>query len=130
MNLKNPLFSLLALTVLVSCASVSSSSAPQVAISEQTVGPIFIIQTSLPSGIQHEVIGQIKANARTGYDSVESLYPMLADEARKVGANAIVDVYGGRTVSAFSWSAPFTGGTAVRVEDMSLLSTLEGRFIE
>ncbi|QJD59751.1 hypothetical protein HG264_12965 [Pseudomonas sp. gcc21] len=130
MNMKKLLFVICVTTALGGCASVSSSSVAQVAVSEQTVGPIFIMRTSLPSDVEYEVIGQIKANARTGYDNVESLYPMLAEEARKVGANAIVDVYGGRTVSAFSWAAPFTGGTAVSVEDPSLLNALDGRFVE
>jgi uncharacterized protein YbjQ (UPF0145 family) len=132
MNLKKPLLAICAVAALgvAGCASVSSSSAPPIAASEQTVGPIFVMQARLPADVKHVVIGEIKANARAGYDNVESLYPMLAAEARKVGANAIVGVYGGRTVSAFSWAAPFTGGTAVKVEDLSLLNALEGRFVE
>ena len=108
---------------------MSSSSAPQVAASEQTVGPIFITQGKLPPDMEYEVIGPVKANARAGYDSVESLYPMLAEEARKTGANAVIDVYGGRTVSAFSWAAPFTGGNAVKVKDADSLKALEGQFV-
>jgi hypothetical protein len=49
---------------------------------------------------------------------------------RKAGANAVIDVYGGRTVSAFSWAAPFTGGSAVKVKDTDSLKVLEGQFVK
>ena len=88
------------------------------------------MQGSLPPDMEYEVVGTIKANARTGYDRVESLYPMLAEEARRAGANAVVEVYGGRTVSAFSWAAPFTGGNAVKVKDIEALRALEGQFVQ
>ena len=129
MNLKNLIFIICAVVSLGGCASVSSSSVSQVVVSEQTVGPIFITQGTLPSGIEYEIIGLVKANARKGYDNVESLYPLLALEARKVGANAVIEAYGGRTVSAFSWAAPFTGGTAVKVKNPESLKTVDGRFI-
>jgi len=129
MNFKNLVFSIFTVAFLGGCASVSSSSTPYVPLSEQTVGSIFITQSDLPSEIEYEVIGLIKANARQGYDSVESLYPMLADEARKVGANAVIKVYGGKTVSAFSWASPYTGGTAVKVKDTEALKKLDGKFL-
>lgn len=130
MGLRNLIVIICAVSALGGCASVSSSSAHQVAVSEQTVGSIFITQDTLPPSIEYEVIGLVKANARKGYDNVESLYPLLALEARKVGANAVIDAYGGRTVSAFSWAAPFTGGTAVKVKNLESLKTLDGRFVD
>jgi len=130
MNLKNPLFILVVIASLAGCGSVSSSSVPLAAVSEQTVGPIFITQGKLPATVEYEVIGVVKANARKGYDSAVSLHPMLAEEARKVGANAVIEAYGGRTVAAFSWAAPFAGGTAVKVKDPDSLQGLDGRFFE
>ena len=87
------------------CASVSSSSVPYVTTENMTEGPIFITQESLPDSIEFEVIGQVKANARAGYSKVPTLYPLLVIEARKVGANAVINVYAGRSVAAFSWAA-------------------------
>lgn len=130
MKLKNMLLIAFAIVTLGGCGSTSSSTVPQVAVSEQSKGPIFITQAELPSNIEHEIIGTVKANARAGYNSVESLYPMLAEEARKVGANAVIGTYGGRTVSAFSWAAPFTGGTAVKVKHPDSLKSLDGQFID
>ncbi|WP_348814400.1 hypothetical protein NFG57_11980 [Halomonas sp. H10-59] len=129
MNLKYAIILICLVSPLGGCGAVSSSSVPQVASSEQTVGPIFITQAGLPSDIEYEVIGVVKANARQGYDKAESLYPLLAQEARKVGANAIIEAYGGRTVSAFSWAAPFVGGTAVKVVDPQSLESFDGQFI-
>lgn len=130
MGFKRTIFIICVVASLGGCASVSSSSAPKVVASAQTVGPVFITKANLPPGMKYEVIGPVKANARAGYGSVESLYPMLAEEARKIGANAVVDVYGGRTVSAFSWAAPFAGGNAVKVEDADSLKALEGQFFQ
>lgn len=120
--------SALLVALLSGCASVSSSTATYLPESEQTEGEVFITQSELGEKIQYEKIGDVKANARQGYDNVESLYPMLAEEAKKVGANAVINVYGGRTVSAFSWAAPYTGGTAVKVENPQKLNSDKGNY--
>lgn len=110
------------------CASVASSSAPYVAQSEQTTGQVFVTAQAIPEGAGFSVVGHVKANARQGYDSVESLYPLLAEEAKKVGANAVINVKGGRTVTAFSWSAPFVSGTAVKIDDPTKLAEYVGQY--
>ena len=86
--------------------------------------------SSVPAEIGYEVIGHVKANARAGYDKVESLYPLLAEEARKVGANAVIDVHGGRAPSAFSWSAPFTGGKAIKIDNLEKLEQFNGQYYD
>lgn len=121
---------LLILVFLGGCASVSSSSAPVVAEHERTSGPIYLMTSTVPTEIGYEVIGHVKANARAGYDSVESLYPLLAEEARKVGANAVVEVQGGRAPSAFSWAAPFTGGTAIKIDNVEKLERFNGQYYD
>ncbi len=123
------IISIIILSIILSaCGTVSSSSAPTVAITEQTNGPIYITTASIPNKIEYVVIGSIKANARSGYDSTESLYPLIANEAKKVGANAVIEVYGGRSVSAFSWSAPYVGGIAIRVKDIEKLKQYGGQY--
>ncbi|WP_305819279.1 hypothetical protein [Photobacterium leiognathi] len=109
--------------LLTGCAAsnVSSSNVPNLPISQQTKGRVYIIKSDLPVNIKYTEVGKVKANARYGYDSVVTLYPLLADEARKIGANAVIDLYGGHTVTAFSWGAPYTGGTAIKVEEMEQL---------
>jgi uncharacterized protein YbjQ (UPF0145 family) len=92
------------------------------------VGPILVSQAAIPSGIDYKVIGSVEADARVGYDSAASLYPLLAEEARKIGANAVVNAKGGRRLTAFSWSAAYVSGTAVKVEDVQQLKGLPGTY--
>ncbi len=128
MNIKMISLSFIAAILLGGCGTTSSSSVPYVPYSEQTNGAIFVTDKGLPIDIKFKVIGIVKANAREDYNSVESLYPLIVQEARQIGANAIIEVYGGRALTATSWSAPFTGGTAVKVSDPEALIDLKGRF--
>ncbi|WP_426357712.1 hypothetical protein ACPUVO_14815 [Pseudocolwellia sp. HL-MZ19] len=109
------------------CASVASSSVPYVETGKQVTGSIYMTTATVPESVGYTVIGHVKANDRQGYAKVESLYPMLAEEARKVGANAVINVQGGRTVAAFSWAAPFVGGTAIKIDDVSKLESYKGK---
>ena len=76
----------------------------------------------------YTIIGHVKANARKGSGRVETLYPLIAEEARKVGANAVINIKCGRTVAAFSWAAPFVGGTAIRIDDPEKLVSFGGEY--
>jgi hypothetical protein len=107
------------------CSSVASSKANG-NTAKAWSGPVVVLQSSLPAGIEFKDLGSVKANARGGYSSVESLYPILATEARKMGANAVINAKGGRTVTAWSWAAPYVGGTAVRVDNIEQLKGLPG----
>ena len=121
------ILSLAAATVLAGCAARSSSRAFAPAESSWT-GPVLVSQAPIPAGIDYKVIGSVRANARVGYDSVTQLYPLLAVEARKLGANAIVNATGGHRVTAFSWAAGYVEGTAVRVQDPEKLKALTGTY--
>lgn len=121
---------LMAIASLSGCASVSSSSVPALAESEWTQGPVFLTTDAVPASIDYEFAGDVKANARAGYDSVQTLYPLLIKEARKIGANAVIEVRGGRSPSAFSWAAPFTYGKAIKVKNQKALETLDGRYYQ
>jgi hypothetical protein len=108
------------------CSPVSSSNAVTGSPASQTEGPVLVSQDAVPTGIEYKVLGTVSANFRAGYDSAESLYPLLAAEARKLGANAVVNTKGGRRVTAFSWSAGYVSGTAIRVGDSESLRRLSG----
>jgi hypothetical protein len=88
-------------------------------------GPILVSPAEIPSGIEYEVIGSVQANAN---DSAANLYPLLAAEAKKIGANAVVNANGGRRVTPFSWSAPYVSGIAVKVDDPQILRGLPGSY--
>jgi hypothetical protein len=110
------------------CSPVSSSNAVPASPASQSQGPVLVSQEAVPTGIEYKVLGTVKANFRAGYDSAESLYPLLAAEAKKLGANAVVNAKGGRTVTAFSWSAAYVSGTAVRIGDTENLRRLSGPY--
>ncbi|MDB5913060.1 MAG: hypothetical protein JWP22_1735 [Ramlibacter sp.] len=113
--------------LLQGCATRSSSRA--LAPTEGVwSGPVLVSQTTIPAGIEYKVIGSVSADARAGYDRVVTLYPLLAAEARKLGANAVINATGGRRLTAFSWSAAYVSGTAVRVQDPEKLKALSGTF--
>ena len=118
---------LIAILVLVAgCATTSSSNVVSSTSHAAWAGPVFVTQKALPAGVDHTVIGSVSADANAGYDRVESLYPALAAEARKIGANAVINAKGARKVTALSWSAPYATGIAVKVNDPQKLKGLEG----
>jgi hypothetical protein len=89
-------------------------------------GPVFISEAGTLGDIAHEPIGRIEVRARSGYNGSRNLYPQLADEARRLGANAVIGVRGGRRVAGWSWAAPYTEGVAVKVENPDALKGFSG----
>lgn len=127
MNPNSALVAVAMLFALNGCSTTSSSTAvaPAGPVWE---GPILVSPAEIPAGIEHKVLGSVQADARAGYDSAASLYPFLAAEAKKLGANAVVSAKGGRRLTAFSWSAAYVSGTAVKVDDPSTLKGLPGTY--
>ena len=110
------------------CSPVSSSTAVAASPAGELAGPVLVSREAVPTGIEYKVLGTVKANNRAGYDSAESLYPLLAAEAKKLGANAVVNAKGGHTVTAFSWAAAYVSGTAIRIGDTESLRRLSGSY--
>ncbi len=126
MSRKGLLAALAALFLIGGCASTSSSIVTAPTAAPKWTGPVFVSEAALPAGIKHTVIGTVSADANSGYSGGASLYPLLATEARNMGANAVVSVTGGRKVTAMSWAAAYVSGLAVRVEDPARLKGLAG----
>jgi hypothetical protein len=110
------------------CSPVSSSNAVSASPASESEGPVLVSREAVPTGIEYKVLGTVKANYRAGYDSAESLYPLVAAEAKKLGANAVVNAKGGRTVTGFSWAAAYVSGTAIRTGDTESLRRLSGSY--
>jgi len=116
------------LILVTGCSAKSSSRVIGPATGPIWEGPVFVSQATIPAGIEYKEIGSVQANARVGYGSVESLYPLLAAEAKKIGANAVINAKGGHRVSAFSWAAAYVSGTAVKVKNPEKLKGLSGSY--
>ena len=128
MKIEIKALTLAAMVVLAGCSATSSSRAFEPSAVSPSQGPVFVSQNSIPAELGHKVLGSVKANARTGTDRVEKLYPLLAEEARKMDANAVFNARGGHAPAAFSWAAPFVTGQAVRVDDPEKLKGIAGSF--
>lgn len=89
-------------------------------------GKVLITENALPAGTKATILGKLSVNATSGYGGGARLYPQMADEARKVGANAVVTVAGYNRPTAFSWAAPYISGVAVRIDDAGALGQLKG----
>ncbi len=105
-------FSLLFITFLfVGCAS-----SPY----QPTTGPVIIFEQDAHASFEGESRGEVEVEG-SGYGGAEKLYPELADNARELGANAILDAEIYYAPSGWSWAAPHIKGRAVRVRDITPL---------
>ena len=128
MNLKFFIVTAAMLVAASGCSTTSTSTVLDPKTVQKWEGPVFVSQETIPAGIEYKVIGSVQVNARAGYDNVVSLYPLLATEAKKIGANAVISAKGGRRVTAFSWAAAHVTGIAVRVENPEKLKGLSGSY--
>jgi uncharacterized protein YbjQ (UPF0145 family) len=75
---------------------------------------VYVTKAKLPTTVKYEVLGQIEA-AKAWYGSDDWSLDELADGARKLGADAVVDVGIWHQPSGWAWSAPHGTGTAVKI---------------
>lgn len=128
MNIKYFVAIIFMLVVVSGCSTVSTSKVTAPVAEAPWDGVVLVSQASIPAGVEYKVIGTVRANARAGYDSAVSLYPLLAQEAKKIGANAVINTKGGRRLTAFSWSAAYVSGTAIKVENAKKLKKISGSY--
>lgn len=77
---------------------------------------VFVTADSLPSTAKYEVLGRVEVR-RGWYGSADNALADLADGARKLGADAVVEVKTWHQPSAWAWSAPHGSGLAVKIVD-------------
>ena len=71
---------------------------------------IFLTKESLPAG-SYQVVAKLDVT-KTWYGSNEAVLDELADMARELGADVVIDVADWQQPVGFSWSAPQGFGTA------------------
>ena len=84
---------------------------------------VFVTEQSLPAGVDYDVIGSIDVG-KVWYGSSDNVITSMADRARELGANAVIEVKTWHQPSGFSWAAPHGSGEAVHIKDMSTLASL------
>ena len=85
---------------------------------------VFFTEQPLPPTVNFELISTIDVG-KVWYGSGKSVYESMAERARQLGANAVVQVKTWRQPSGYSWSAPHGSGQAVRVDDIHQLEALD-----
>jgi hypothetical protein len=86
---------------------------------------VFITDQSLPSNVVVEQVATIEIG-KIWYGSTKNVTTSMADRARELGANAVIQVKTWHQPSGFSWAAPHGSGLAVRVSDPKALESLAG----
>ena len=75
---------------------------------------VFVTSTILPTTAQYEVLGTLEVG-KIWYGSSDNVLQSLADGARELGADAVMDVKTWHQPSGWSWAAPHGSGKAVKI---------------
>jgi uncharacterized protein YbjQ (UPF0145 family) len=87
------------------------------------VEPVCMLKSPLPSSIRYSIVGEINSSQQF-YGSSEPLIPLMADEARKMGADAVVNLKLGHKMGMLAWSRPYGLGTGVKLANPGDLNCL------
>ena len=75
---------------------------------------IFITRADLPPSVKLEILESIEVG-RIWYGSSGAVEESMANRAREIGADAVIDVKTWHQPSGFSWAAPHGSGQAVKI---------------
>jgi hypothetical protein len=103
---------LLTAATLAGCATATSTPVSQV----QSAHPICMFRGAAPAGMNFKVLGTIEGS-KEFYGSVNEILPLMADEARKLGADAVVNLETHQRVGLWAWAHPVGTGIAVKIEN-------------
>jgi len=78
--------------------------------------PVYVTEASLPSQAKYEVLAQLEVG-KIWYGSSNDVLQSLADGARKIGADAVIEVKTWHQPSGWSWYAPHGSGKAIIVTE-------------
>jgi hypothetical protein len=87
------------------------------------VEPVCMLKSPLPSSIPHAIVGRIDASKQF-YGGSNQLIPFMADEARKMGADVVVNLRVGQKMGWFAWAHPYGSGTGVKLSNKADLNCL------
>jgi hypothetical protein len=90
---------------------------------------VLLTPLTLPESQQFEVLEQIEVG-KIWYGSSKKVAISLAERARAIGADAVIDYKTWTQPSGFSWFAPHGSGSAIKILDKSSvdLSSMEGEW--
>jgi len=90
---------------------------------------VYVTSASLPATAKYEILGQVEVG-KVWYGSSDNVLQSLADGARELGADAVVQVKTWHQPSGWAWAAPHGSGKAIKITEPGSvdLSTLGGEW--
>ncbi|MCB5196576.1 hypothetical protein [Deefgea salmonis] len=106
------------LTLSGCAARAYTKSSGDLQASSQHNEPVCFLIAPIPSSIPHTIIGEIKGSKRW-YGSFSEVLKVMANEARRVGADAVMDLETKTDMNAIAWARPTGKGIAIKITDRS-----------
>ena len=112
--------------ILVNTTDVSALSEKKLPAKE---GKVFLTEESLPKEFGYESLAQIEVG-KVWYGSDEKVYTTFAEEARKIGADAVMGIGTWHHPAGWSWASPQGTGKAIKFNNPSIvdLSKIKGEW--
>ena len=86
--------------------------------------PVCFLRGVLPTKLIKEELGAIRGGKRW-YGSMTEVLNVMAVEARRIGADAVIGLDARRDANAVAWARPVADGTAVRLNDPTQFNCAE-----
>src|SRR5690349_6671362 len=67
--------------------------------------PVCLLKSPLPSSIKHKVLGRVESSKQF-YGGTEEIIVNIANEARRIGADAVVSLQAGQKIGFIAWARP------------------------
>jgi hypothetical protein len=94
------------------------------------VAPVLVSTAKPPTGVKSTNLGELRYSDVYGYRKCHLVYGNLADQARAIGANAVLGVTGYHRPSPFSWAVPVVQGVAYRFDNPDDIKSIPGAIYE
>lgn len=78
--------------------------------------PVYVTEYKIPATVQYETLGKIEVG-KVWYGSSDNVLQSMADRAREIGADGVVEIRTWFQPSGWSWSAPHGSGTAIKLKN-------------
>jgi hypothetical protein len=75
---------------------------------------VLFVDNTLPLNVKYDVLGEINIG-KVWYGGGDALLDEMADKARALGADAVIEVGTWKQPSGFAWAAPHATGKAVKL---------------
>ena len=113
-------------TACIVVAGCASPTATRVSANTTQAGaahnqPVCLLKSAMPANVGYTVLGPIEGG-KEFYGRVHEILPLMAQEARNIGADAIMHLATGQKVGRWAWARPYGIGTAVKLNDRGELN--------